>query len=230
MRHYAAAGLAGLTVSLLLASSASAGMLDLGGGWQATWDSSLDQTVSLELLGVSDDAVHIRKLAEFTQAPPAEGFPFPAIPITFTQTSPNAVHNIVIDEEVITNSTGVDWTDFHMEILNGNEAFFDPTATANSGGPGPIGFDVSPFLLAAFGNNNHTLDMDDGTVADGAQWTPGTGASAGDLWLNIVTGNGDTTPFTVFSLKERPTATRIPGPATLGLVCLGLATTRRRRR
>ena len=220
MKSFLAAGLSGTTVTLLCANGAFAGMIDLGGGWRATWDASLDPYVQLEVTGVDAGTVFLRKYAEFTQPPPFPGFPFPTIPITFTQTSASAVNSIVIQQEVITNSTGRDWTDFHMEILNGHEAFFNPQSSG--------GFDVAPFQQIAFSDTNHVVDIWDGLVPNGTVWNPGSPQTGGGLWIDVLTGDGDTTPFTVFTLKETPT----PTPASLALLGLsgGLASTYRRRR
>ncbi len=130
------------------AGVAYAGFVDLAGGWRASWDNSLDGLVEIRDDGVAtvggEDVQIIEKSAEFTQAPPLPGLPFPTIQITFMQTSPDAVNFIAIDDEIITNSTGVRWTDFHMTILNHNDAFFDPARTLASGGDSPIGVPVSP--------------------------------------------------------------------------------------
>jgi len=123
------------TAVMVVAAPAHAGFVDLGGGWQASWDDSLDGLVHIFSFGVVGDAVFIEKGAEFTGGP-TNGV-FSPIDIVFTQTSPNAVGSIVIDDEVITNSTGEDWLDFHLELV-GDAATFDDVATANSGGPGPL--------------------------------------------------------------------------------------------
>ncbi len=211
---------------VVIGAPAVGGMINIGGGWQASWDASLDPFVSITPLSVGPDAVFIKKTAEFTQGPQIGGL-FPAIPIVFTQTDPGAVGSIVIEEEEITNSTGVEWTDFHFEILDGNDAFFDPAATAASGGPGPIGFDVAPFTQASFSDNDQVLDVLGGVVPDGAVWRPGDDAAGdGALWLTLNTGDGASTPFTTFTLKETPT----PTPGSLALVGLaGLACLRRGR-
>lgn len=230
MKPLASTGLAGVLATGLFAGGAFAGMIDLGGsGWRATWDPSLDPYVNLEVISVGDGELHLRKIAEFIQPPPFDGAPFPSIPITFTQTSSDAVNSIVFDEEIITNSTGKDWTDFHMVILNGHEAFFDPDATASSG---PSGFDVFPFTTAVFSENNHEFDVfGGGKVLAGEQWTPGAGADGGALWLDVVTGDGFNVPYTVFTLKETPTDTYVPAPGVIALAGFGgLAGVGRRRR
>lgn len=214
----------GVSLVAVVTSPVAAGVSNLGGGWEALWDSSLDGSVSITSLGVVDDAVFIQKSAEFTQ-PPVNGI-FPAIPIVFRQIDASAVGNIVIENEIITNSTGVAWTDFHMQLINGNDAAFDPAATANSGGPGPIGFTIDPFTQAAFTPDNRGLDLWDGVVSDQTTWTPGNGVAGGQLWIDVAVGDGVNQPFTLFTLKETPT----PEPAALMLLAIGgLALLQRRR-
>jgi len=210
------------------ALTAQAAVVPLGGGWQAEWDPGLDPFVDIvpNPNNPIGDAVFIQKSAEFTQ-PPVGGI-FPSIPIVFRQVDANAVHNIVIDDEIITNNTGVDWTDFHLTILNGPDAAFDPVATMNSGGPPPIGWYIAPFTQAAFTPDNMRLDIRGGTVpaspAPGSVWFPGNGPANGQLWINV--NPQPQAPFTVFTLKEQPT----PEPATLALLAMGAVIGLRRRR
>jgi len=204
---------------VLSVDAAFAGMADLGGNWQAEWDASLDPYVSVESLGIQStpdgDAIFIEKSAEFIQ--PSVNGVFPSIPIVFRQTGPSDVEFIVIEDEVITNSTGEDWFDFHLQLVDGNDAFFDPTRTMNSGGAGPIGWDVSPFTQAEFSPDNRELDIFGGSVADGETWTPGFTApgEGGALWIDV--NSADSKPFTIFTLKETPS---IPSPASIALLAL----------
>ncbi len=229
MKSNVTMGCSGIAVSIIFASGAQAGFVDLAGGWRASWDASLDPFVDIQDNGVVNaqgvQVQVIQKSAEFTQGPQIGGL-FPSIPITFTQTDPNAVNFIAIDDEIITNSTGVDWTDFHFEILDGNDAFFDDVRTANSGGGPPIGFFIEPFQQATFSPDLQELDVFDGVVPSGTQWFPGDGATDGQLWMSMNTGDGVNTPFTTFTLKETPT----PTPGAMALLGLGgLAAARRRR-
>lgn len=202
---------------------AQATIVDIGGGWQAVWDDSLYSTVDINPSGVVGDAVFIQKSAEFTQGP--VGGIFPSIPILFQQTAYPAATSIVIDDEIIKNSTGADWTDFHFDILNGSDAVFDEAATAASGGPLPIGFYIAPFTEAAFTPDLMRLDIWGGVLGDGETWFPGNGALDGQLWIDVVPKQNE--PYTVFTLKETPT----PEPATLSLLVLGgLALIRRSRK
>jgi len=114
-----------LAVSVVAAfvSSASADVVQLGPAWQAMWDCSLDPSVDITLDEITDDTIYIQKSAEFTQGPGMGGL-FPSIPIVFRQTAYSNFTRIVIRDEIITNSTGVDWTDFHFELMDGGDALF----------------------------------------------------------------------------------------------------------
>ena len=205
-----------------LAMPAGAAVIDIGGGWEASWDSSLDPYVDINSLGVVGDAVFIQKSAQFTQGP-VNGI-FPSIPIIFQQTTASAVSNIVIDDEIILNSTGADWTDFHLDLLDGQDVAFDPAATLAAGGGGPLGWSIAPFTQAQFSGDLQRLDITGGTVSDGATWFPGDGASDGQLWINAVVQQSQ--PFTVCTLKATPP----PEPGTLSLLALGTMAMIRRRK
>jgi len=196
-------------VITLMTIPAAAAVVDLGKGWQASWDPSWDAFVHVQtVLSLDNDVLIIRKAAEFTHLP-VNGV-FPPIPITFLQTSPVAANYIVIEDEAILNSTGIDWTDFHIDLLGG-KAVFDPGLTASSGGPDPIGWDIAPFAKAAF-TTLKRLDVWDGVVPK--DWWPGAGATGGQLWLRVFP---DPDVFAWFTLKENPT----PEPATVCLLALG---------
>lgn len=212
-------------MGLAAAGSAQAGIQIIGGGWQASWDNSLDPFVDINPDGVSTDGttVFFEKVAQFTQGP-VNGI-FPSIAIVFSvipgYTGPIA-NKLVINDEVITNSTGTAWTDFHMDVLDHGEVVFDPVATAASGGGGPIGFSINPFTQAAFADGNTRLDIWGGVVPSGTQWFPGSGASDGQLWINV----NNVSSNTLFVLKETPT----PAPGALALLGLAALVGSRRRR
>jgi MYXO-CTERM domain-containing protein len=207
-------------IALTLTGAASAGVVNIGGGWQASWDPSLDPYVSINPVGVSGNAVFIQKSAEFIQGP-VNGI-FPSIPIVFRAIGTNPVSNIVIDDEIITNSTGAVWTDFHMDLLDHGEVVFDPAATAASGGGGPIGFSIAPFTQAAFNGSLNRLDIWGGVVNNGDQWFPGDGATDGQLWMHV----NNAAFGSLFVLKETPT----PTPGALALIGVASLLGSRRRR
>lgn len=205
---------------LVFAAPATATTMTLGSsGWDVTWDDSFDANQDhgqlVDVIVNSEDAnsVHITKQAEFIQGPNPLGV-FPTIPILFTQTDADAVSQIVIDDEVITNSTGVHWADFHF-LLAGGSIGGDVRATFDA--LGQDGFDTSPFIHQDLGDT--TFDMWGGLVPNGAQWFPGSGANGGELVISVDTGDGDATPLVNFTLKETPS---VPEPASCVLVYAGL--------
>ena len=215
-----------ISAALAMPVIAQAGTVNLCGGaagWSASWDNTLDglvQIIAADCSQLANGRVFIDKSAEFTQ-PPVNGV-FPGIPIVFTQTAVTNVTRLIIEDEIITNSTGQPWTDFHM-VLTG-PAVFDPAASAVSGGPPPIGFSIAPFTIAGFSNGNTRLDISGGVVANGTQWFPGSGVSDGELHIVATPNAGQ--PFATFTLTETPT----PEPSALTLLALGAVSLFGRRR
>lgn len=218
MRRLSAYSLA-LCAAFALPGIARAGSVDLCGGaagWTASWDNSLDglvQIIAADCSQVANGRVFIEKSAEFTS--------LQGIPIVFTQTAVTNVIRLIIEDEIITNSSGQAWTGFNM-VLTG-PAVFDPAATAVSGGPAPIGFSIAPFTAAGFSNGNTRLDISGGVVANGAIWFPGGGISDGEL--HIVATPNPGAPFASFTLTETP----VPEPTALAMVALGAVAVVRRR-
>lgn len=211
------------------APAALGGTIVLGGsGWQAQWAPSLDPYVQIVFDSFDGSTLYIQKAAQFIQGPGPGGFP--SIPIQFQQIAFPAATRIVINDESIFNSTGVAWTDFHFELVDSGDAVFNPALTnASAGGSG---FNTSPFDNQSFGAGNTTFDVNgfglgpggtDAIVPNNSGWFPGSGASDGQLYIDVTVRAQQ--PYTVFTLKETPT----PEPATLALLLLGSAMLWRRR-
>ncbi len=207
---------AGAAIALALSTPALGGFVDLDGGWRASWDDAFDGLVDINSLGYdpTDDALYIQKSAEFRPG-------FMSIAIIFEAIGVGPASHIVIDDEIIFNNSGGDWSAFEI-ALGGGQALFDPVRTASSGGSGPIGWTIDPFTDAAFSPDNTRLDISGGTLSNGSFWFPGDGATNGQLWIDIANAQQGST----FTLLETPT----PAPGAIALLALaGLAGRRRRR-
>lgn len=206
-RTWVRAGTVALTAGGF-AMTASAGVVILGNsGWQASWDDALGSRVDINVDAVTGQAVLIEKAAEFTS--------FAPIDITFTQIAANAVGQIIINDEILTNSTGSPWTDFHMALSGNDSAVFNAAATNASG------FSIAPFTNLAFAPNGKSLDLTGGVVPNGGVYFPG--ATQGELYINVTPNTFQ--PFASFTLREFPT----PEPTTLSLLAIGAAAFFRRR-
>jgi len=137
--------------------------------------------------------------------------------ITFYQRLPDAqtVATIRIDDEIVHNNTGGNWTRY-LWAIDGAAAALDKPATEASV------FDVSPFTSKTWGptqagwsDPGHVawLLAGDGVVADGETFSPG--LAGGSLYIDVdLSGQGRS-----FQLKQMP----IPEPATLVVLATGAA-------
>jgi len=179
--------------------------LVLDSGWDATINDSENVDIVVDAINVVEDYVVIEIFKNFRD------FDTPIV-IDF-ESSPNAVNIIRISDENIVNLTGVDWTDYHWEIINvtgGTATFADP----------------GDFSVAPFDTKVLTLDTLDafggGPVLDGSVFAPGQNSGP----LDIVTDPAGV-ELVSFTLVQYPT----PEPATLAVLALGgLVLLRRRRR
>jgi hypothetical protein len=120
---------------------------------------------------------------------------------------------ILINREVIINKTGVEWRDFHWELLDGSEAWFDVAA---SGFPTTVMPDklFSGFLDPPTNNKAKKLGAAGGVIpSDGPLWIVGDTAP---LKIGIDLSSADPVSIT---FKQRPTR---DGKLGGGACCIGL--------
>lgn len=208
----------------LLAAGAQAGSLVLGNsGWTASWDASLDSRLGLNVEAETANSVFVEKFATFTDAN--------AMDITFTRTAGvSALPFIVINDEMVVNQTGQDWTSFRFTLAPSSGGLaFDAGQTAIS--PPGSGFSIDPFSASAYSAGNTVLDVSGGTVSavlGSNVWMPG--VRSGGLAINSGGANGPAS----FVLSEQP-GNIIPLPAAAwsglsGLLGLGLIGSRKQLR
>jgi hypothetical protein len=207
-----AATLSGFAVNASAATQALMGF-DVNGaavssGWVASWSDAYGN-VNLTFRGVSGNNFYFEK--EATLTPPA-GNGIDGLEILFTKVDPNA-KSLVINDEIITNKTGVDWTGFSWILASqhtggtstslGTPSF----AFTTDNGSGGIGdFRIDPFTSFNFADSGAVLNFTGGTVKNGETWFAGAKSATG---IAIV-ANGQSDSFV---LKEVPTGTAIPLPA-----------------
>jgi len=177
-----------VTVPLM---GSDAGNNPINSGWVATYSDAYVAAgwdVSLMFRGLSADGsqFNFEKDATF-RAPAGDGVN--GLEILFQKVDPNA-KQLVINDEVIQNKTGVDWGAFQWKLASGNGAFF-----AATGGPAS-GFAISPFTTMSFADANQTINFSNGVVANNATWFAGANSATG---IAIVSGNANS-----FVLKEIP--------------------------
>ena len=205
---------------LSITTFAQANIIELDdSGWQAEFDDNLLVDINTDDTGSHFVLIEIAKM--FTD-PPVNG-QFSPISIDFT-VNPGHTRSVpllvVLNDEVVENNTGVDWTDYHWSI-EGDAAFWI-SATDDSN------FDIAPFTNATWtphptwGSDYASgLDVDGGTVSSGSTFFPGSSAS-GMLFIEVDTSVSDPS----FTLTQNPT----PEPATLIFLAAGLLLLLKRKR
>ncbi len=213
-KFFAVPAASALAVVLAAAAPAWAGPMTfpLGGGWQVTiFEPDFLQIETIEV-NVDEDRLNIRKTATFSGLDEITGAPKP-LQATFEQIAPDdeTVSRILIDEEFITNMTGVDWDAFRIAVQDSGRVSFDQAGSAS--------FSFDPFTVRTYNGDSTEVEFSGGIVPDGGTWTPGVDSGA----LVIQVDLDDPNPA-LFTLKETP----IPEPASFLL--LGLAAFALRRR
>jgi len=190
----------------------------ISSGW--TWDVSSAQAplVNLVFIKSVNGAFYFEKDAELVTANEP-------LVITFNKISESA-SNLVINDETVTNHTGVDWNAFRMELSSGNtDGTPNFVFVTSDGSPGIGDFSIDPFTSFQFYNQNSGLLVNGGVVHNGETWFPGSESNTG---LAIMNTQG---VHQTFTLKEIPVAIPLPAAAWTGLstlVGLGLVGARKR--
>ncbi len=204
-------------------------------GWNVTIDNTMGSAEMTEVNvavfedGVFDDGqtVVIEIVKEFT-SPDFDDFDLgQPLFLRFEKISENAPSNIVIVNEHITNSSVVNWHDFHMAVASnlrdsqGEPAVgFDSSHIFTAGVPGNPFQSVTFSLYNGLNGMPTKIDFENGMVAAGDYFQPGFDSSYVKIVTNLQTDG-------VFWLKEYPT---IPEPATIAFMTLGsLALWRKRK-
>lgn len=201
-------------------------------GWNVTIDNTLgnaEVNVGIFADGVFNNGqtVVIEIVKEFT-SPDFDDFDLgQPLFLRFEKLSADSPSNIVIVNEHITNSSVVDWHDFHIAVasnLRDNQSAptvgFDPSHIFTAGVAGNPFQSVTFSLFNGLNGLPTKIDFEDGMVPAGGFFQPGLNTS----YVQIVT---DLEAGGVFWLKEYPT---IPEPATIGFLGLGsLALWRKRK-
>jgi hypothetical protein len=178
-------------------------------GWVATYSDAYlaaGWNVSLLFRGLSADGSQFYFEKDATFKSPA-GDSIDGLEISFQKVDPNA-KELVINDEVLQNQTGVDWSAFQWKLASGGTAAFTFAAT---NGPAS-GFDISPYTNMSFADSNSTINFNGGTVANGSTWFAGANSATG---IAIVSGSEDS-----FVLKEIPVAIPLPAAAWTGMSTL----------
>ncbi|MDK1030955.1 MAG: PEP-CTERM sorting domain-containing protein [Planctomycetia bacterium] len=192
-------------------------------GWSATYDDSYID-IFVDRVNGQDDFVLIQISKEFTIGPNPVTGQFPPLIMDMVQRLPDAqtVSTIRINDEIIRNRTGTDWTDFHWQLFDGGDVWFDVAASTTFGIQPLPHFQTQVWhTLPGDATKADGLTVLDGLVADGSSYFPG--IEDGDLVM-VVNLSGER-PVS-FTFKQFPT----PEPTTIALMAIGSAVLALRRR
>ncbi|NIA06692.1 MAG: PEP-CTERM sorting domain-containing protein [Actinobacteria bacterium] len=201
-------------LAVILPSTAGAVVTQLGdSGWSVAVNEDWDIGVVVDDL--TTDAVFIEIVKRFVGQPDEYNL-MPAMYIEFIKVSEQAVGQIIITDEFVTNDTTEPWIDYHMELA---VSLYDPEAGFALESD-PSGDQFSTVVLS--GSNGHNglptkFDFYNGLVPndppDQDDFRPGY-----DSGSMIIVADPQMQIDQRILLKEYPT---IPEPATLGLLLFG---------
>jgi len=208
-KNYGPLALAVGVLMLLLAAPARGGHVS-GGGWMASWDSSLDNMIGLTLLSTSNNNVSFAAHLQH-EGSPISGADFEPMAFTFQQTSSSAKSMIVIEQEAVVNQTTSAWGgyDFMLTPSAASGVAFDQLTLAPD-----HSLSIAPFTTRAIEESGKELYVGGGTMPAGPAgenvWNPG--QSDGALYINGAPLEGPV--LRTFTLLQRPSAatTAIPLP------------------
>jgi hypothetical protein len=186
-----------------------------GGGWQITPGGNGANTVSVTQ-DDGDSGVLVLQLFKDYLQPVGQDGDMSSITLIFQQIGPDAqtASKIVINDELVSNHTGVAWTDFHWILGPMGYASFNQDETYPAGG---VGFSTSPFISHEWTqtSGDPTLSVFGGTLANNSSFNPG---YAGALVIDVNLGADGGSANGIFTLTEIPT---IPEPMTMSLLAIG---------
>lgn len=186
-------------------------------GWDATFDDVgvTGITVDQVKFNLTGGYVLIQVRKDFLIGPNPETGQFPTLHIVFSQRLDDlhTTGTIRIADEVISNHTGVAWTDFHWGLIDQGHAWFDIAASGQFGIVPPPGFQNQTWVpRPAEPGKADILEAYAGLVPNGSAYFPG--VDDGDLVIRTDLAYQDPVSF---GLKEYPT----PEPATVALLAVG---------
>jgi hypothetical protein len=182
----------------------------INSGWVASYADSYAAAgwnVSLAFRGLSTDGSQFFFEKDATFMAPA-GNGIDGLEIQFTKVDPSA-KQLVINDEIINNQTGVDWNGFQWRLASGSTSGGPGFTFSTTNGPAD-GFAISPFTTMTFAEGNTVLNFAGGTVANGQTWFAGANSLTG---IAIVSGANTSS----FALKEIPAGGPGAQPAPIPL-------------
>jgi hypothetical protein len=207
-------------VLIFLAAPARGGHVS-GGGWMASWDSSLDNMIGLTLLSTSNDSVSFAAHLQFEGSPNGSAM-YEPMAFTFQQTSLNAKPTIMIEQEAVVNQTADAWSgyDFMLEPSAAGGVKFDEQRTFAPG----QSFSIAPFTTRTIEEDGKELYLDGGEMpaAPAGENVFNPGELNGALYIDgAPLGGGTLRTFTLLQGPQGASAIPLPPASVAGLWSLG---------